>query len=266
MDTIIDDLGTRLAHRLKLERDSRGWSLAELAEASGVSKATISKIERAEVTPTAVILVRLAAAFNLTLAGLMLRAEGQGQRLVALRRAAGLARPRDRLSAQAGVQPSRSSRRNRQGRIAGGATGDAAGVVLRAYPPDRLGAEGQPRDRPRPASGSFSAPATASVLVRPRKRPSPTRPRRPALTSSHSPGADIVQGNIQAIRIAPLTASPEIRRGAERTAGRDGRAAAARSVSCIRWRRTTPTRSGGTRLAQPIAASGSCSAPSMVRS
>lgn len=75
-------MGTRLAHRLRLERDSRGWSLAELAEQSGVSKATISKIERAEVSPTAVILVRLAAAFNLTLAGLMLRAEGQGQRLV----------------------------------------------------------------------------------------------------------------------------------------------------------------------------------------
>ena len=86
MDTIVDDLGTRLAHRLRLERDSRGWSLAELAEQSGVSKATISKIERAEVSPTAVILVRLAAAFNLTLAGLMLRAEGQGQRLVARRR------------------------------------------------------------------------------------------------------------------------------------------------------------------------------------
>jgi transcriptional regulator with XRE-family HTH domain len=82
MDTIVDDLSTRLAHRLRLERDSRGWSLAQLAEQSGVSKATISKIERAEVSPTAVILVRLAAAFNLTLAGLMLRAEGQGQRLV----------------------------------------------------------------------------------------------------------------------------------------------------------------------------------------
>ena len=81
MDTIIDDLSTRLAHRLRLERDSRGWSLADLAEHSGVSKATISKIERAEVSPTAAILVRLAGAFDLTLAGLMLRAEGQGERL-----------------------------------------------------------------------------------------------------------------------------------------------------------------------------------------
>jgi len=81
VDTIIDDLSSRLASRLRLERDSRGWSLADLAERSGVSKATISKIERAEVSPTAVVLVRLASAFDLTMAGLMLRAEGQGDRL-----------------------------------------------------------------------------------------------------------------------------------------------------------------------------------------
>jgi transcriptional regulator with XRE-family HTH domain len=81
MDTIVDDLSHRLALRLRLERDSRGWSLADLAERSGVSKATISKIERAEVSPTAVVLVRLASAFDLTLAGLMLRAEGQRDRL-----------------------------------------------------------------------------------------------------------------------------------------------------------------------------------------
>ncbi len=77
----MDDVSDRIARRLRLERDSRNWSLADLAERSGVSKATISKIERAEVSPTAVVLVRLAAAFDLTLAGLMLRAEGQGERL-----------------------------------------------------------------------------------------------------------------------------------------------------------------------------------------
>src|SRR4051794_36649618 len=81
MDTLVDDLSHRLAHRLRLERDGRGWSLADLAERSGVSKATISKIEREEVSPTAVILVRLANAFDLTLAGLLLRAEGEGERL-----------------------------------------------------------------------------------------------------------------------------------------------------------------------------------------
>jgi transcriptional regulator with XRE-family HTH domain len=82
MGTLIDDTGLQLAQRLRLERDSRGWSLAQLAEASGVSKATISKIERADVSPTAVILVRLAAAFDLTLAGLLLRAENPSGRLL----------------------------------------------------------------------------------------------------------------------------------------------------------------------------------------
>ena len=81
MDLKIDDTGRQIAQRIRLERDARGWSLAELASRAGVAKATISKIERAEVSPTAVVLVRLASAFDLTLAGLMLRAEGQGGRL-----------------------------------------------------------------------------------------------------------------------------------------------------------------------------------------
>jgi transcriptional regulator with XRE-family HTH domain len=58
----------------------RGWSLADLAARSGVAKASISKIERQEMSPSAVILVRLAGAFDLTLAGLLLRVEG-GERL-----------------------------------------------------------------------------------------------------------------------------------------------------------------------------------------
>jgi transcriptional regulator with XRE-family HTH domain len=81
MTNIVDDAGAQIARRLRLERDARGWSMADLAERSGVSKATISKIEREEMSPTAVILVRLAGAFDLTLAGLLLRAEGGGERL-----------------------------------------------------------------------------------------------------------------------------------------------------------------------------------------
>jgi len=81
MSILIEDDGARLARRLRLERDARGWSLAELAARAGVSKATISKIERRDVSPTAVILVRLAGAFDLTLAGLLLRAEGERERL-----------------------------------------------------------------------------------------------------------------------------------------------------------------------------------------
>ena len=70
-----------IARRLKSERDARGWSLAELASRSGVAKATISKIERNAMSPTAVILVRLAGAFDLTLAGLLVRAEARQERL-----------------------------------------------------------------------------------------------------------------------------------------------------------------------------------------
>ena len=81
MSNIIDKTGSQLAQRIRLERDVRGWSQAELSERSSVSKATISKIEREEMSPTANLLVRLAGAFDLTLAGLLLRAEGEGQRL-----------------------------------------------------------------------------------------------------------------------------------------------------------------------------------------
>lgn len=81
MSTMIDDTGAGIAARLRLEREARGWSLADLAKRAEVSKATISKIERAEISPTAATLVRLASAFGLSLAGLLLRAEG-GERLV----------------------------------------------------------------------------------------------------------------------------------------------------------------------------------------
>jgi transcriptional regulator with XRE-family HTH domain len=81
MDTLVDDAGARIARRLRLERDARGWSQADLAERAGVSKAAISKIEREEASPTAVILVRLAGAFDLTLAGLLVRAEREGERV-----------------------------------------------------------------------------------------------------------------------------------------------------------------------------------------
>lgn len=58
-----------------MEREARGWTLKQLAVRSGVSKAMISKIERCEASPTAAILVRLAGAFDLTLGGLLARAE-----------------------------------------------------------------------------------------------------------------------------------------------------------------------------------------------
>jgi transcriptional regulator with XRE-family HTH domain len=81
MDTIIDNAGAQIAHYIKREREARGWSMADLADRSGIAKASVSKIERGEMSPSAVLLVRLATAFDLTLAGLLLRAEGEKPRL-----------------------------------------------------------------------------------------------------------------------------------------------------------------------------------------
>ena len=80
---IMDDAGSRLAHRIRLEREARGWSLGELAKRSEVSKAMISKVERAEASPTAALLAKLSGAFELTLATLLVRAEAGGARRIA---------------------------------------------------------------------------------------------------------------------------------------------------------------------------------------
>jgi transcriptional regulator with XRE-family HTH domain len=68
-----------LAGRIRAEREARGWSLADLAQRSGVSRAMISRIERAETSPTAVLLSRLAGAFAMTLSALLARAEADAE-------------------------------------------------------------------------------------------------------------------------------------------------------------------------------------------
>jgi transcriptional regulator with XRE-family HTH domain len=76
MSTIVSDVTAALAARLRAEREARGWPVAELAQRSGVSRAMISKIERAEASPTAALLGKLSGAFGLTLSALLARAEG----------------------------------------------------------------------------------------------------------------------------------------------------------------------------------------------
>lgn len=68
----------KLAERLKALRLERGFSLDALAEASGVSRATLSRLENAEVSPTAQVLGRLCSAYGLTMSRLMLMVEGEG--------------------------------------------------------------------------------------------------------------------------------------------------------------------------------------------
>jgi transcriptional regulator with XRE-family HTH domain len=72
---------TKLAARVLAEREQRGWSVAELAAKSAVSRAMISKIERGEASPTASLLVKIAAAFGLPLSLLLARAEGEASRI-----------------------------------------------------------------------------------------------------------------------------------------------------------------------------------------
>ncbi|MBV8854904.1 MAG: helix-turn-helix domain-containing protein [Sinobacteraceae bacterium] len=82
MSTIVDKMTPALAQRIATERAARGWSLAELAQRSGVSRAMLSKIERGNASPTAALLGRLSGAFGLTLSALLARAERAHGRLV----------------------------------------------------------------------------------------------------------------------------------------------------------------------------------------
>src|SRR5882757_5736738 len=70
MSIIEDKAGKGLGRRIRTERETRGWSLADLAGRATVSKAMLSKIERAEASPTAVTLSRIATAYGLTMAAL----------------------------------------------------------------------------------------------------------------------------------------------------------------------------------------------------
>ena len=69
------DLDRRIAQRLKALRLARDWSLDALATRAGVSRATLSRLENAEVSPTAAVLGKLCAAHGLTMSRLMVMVE-----------------------------------------------------------------------------------------------------------------------------------------------------------------------------------------------
>jgi transcriptional regulator with XRE-family HTH domain len=70
MSTIVDAMAA-FGERLRAERHARGWPIERLASASGVSRAMISKIERGESSPTAVVLGKLSAALELSVSELL---------------------------------------------------------------------------------------------------------------------------------------------------------------------------------------------------
>ena len=62
---------SKLASHLRCLREAYDMTLAVLAERSGISRATLSRIENAEVSPTAETLGQLAAAYALPMSQLL---------------------------------------------------------------------------------------------------------------------------------------------------------------------------------------------------
>lgn len=79
-----NDFNTRLAARLKDLRQSRDWSLDDLAQQCGLSRATLSRLEKGEVSPTAEGLGRLCSTYGLTMSRLMMMVEETFEQKVAI--------------------------------------------------------------------------------------------------------------------------------------------------------------------------------------
>lgn len=77
-----EGLDARLGARLAELRAERGWSLGELAERSGVSRSTLSRVERAEISPTAALLNRLCHVHGRTMSRLLSEVEPAPDALV----------------------------------------------------------------------------------------------------------------------------------------------------------------------------------------
>jgi len=71
-----------MAERLRARRAELGLSLGELAEASGVSKAMIAKVEASAASPTAGVLGRLCAGLGITMSALMAAVESEDAALL----------------------------------------------------------------------------------------------------------------------------------------------------------------------------------------
>ena len=80
-EAINENLGKRVT---KLRGD-RGWSLEELATASGVSRSMLSEIEREKANPTLTVTFRIARAFGLTLQELIESAEASASKIQVIR-------------------------------------------------------------------------------------------------------------------------------------------------------------------------------------
>ncbi|WP_040164979.1 helix-turn-helix domain-containing protein [Microbacterium gorillae] len=77
----MDDLRTRIAERLRSERESRGLAVSELARRAGISKATVSQLESGTANPTVETLWAIGDALGVPFSTLV-EAPATGPRLV----------------------------------------------------------------------------------------------------------------------------------------------------------------------------------------
>jgi transcriptional regulator with XRE-family HTH domain len=78
-----EQIENRIAKRLARLRAERGWSLEVLSERTGISRASLSRLERSELSPTAAMLGKLCTVYGWTLSRLMADAETKPVNLVA---------------------------------------------------------------------------------------------------------------------------------------------------------------------------------------
>ena len=81
-DVLETALDSRLAARLAALRAERGWSLDQLSQKAGIPRATLSRLERGETSPTAALLGRLCTAYGRTMSRLLAEVEAEPARLL----------------------------------------------------------------------------------------------------------------------------------------------------------------------------------------
>lgn len=80
-----ESVDARIGARLKALRRQRDWSLEDLAGHSGVSRASLSRLEKGEVSATAAVMWRLCETYGITMSRLIAGAETDFEPLVARR-------------------------------------------------------------------------------------------------------------------------------------------------------------------------------------
>lgn len=78
-------INENLGKRVRKLRADRGWSLEELANASGVSRSMLSEVEREKANPTLTVTFRIARAFGMTLQELIESAETSASKIQVIR-------------------------------------------------------------------------------------------------------------------------------------------------------------------------------------